>query len=179
LIVSADADLAEGFLFDEEEKVIQVARVIHPAHIPIAAGLAGALALGTLVVLGVRRRQQALAAHPAEGRLFIVNEFGDRRFSMTLDTFGRNQITLKKKDLEKQGMHPTTHVTRLDIASRSEAEHKMGRINVDVYLDGEKNPSITRRIAPRGEIKLGGYRFWLLKDPDDEQFRDRSEDMLF
>jgi hypothetical protein len=179
LTVSADADLEEGFLLGEEEEVIQVTRVIHPAHLPIAASLAGLLVLGTLVVLGVHRRQQALAVHPAEGRLFIVNEFGDRRFSMTLDTFERNQITLKKRDLEKQGMHPATHVTRLDIACRSEADHKIGRINVNVYLDGEKNPSITRTIAPRGEIKLGGYRFWLLKDPDDEQFRDRSEDMLF
>jgi hypothetical protein len=49
---------------------------------------------------------------------------------------------------------------------------------VRAYLDGEKQPALERVLNPRGEVKLGRYQFWLLKDPDDEQFRDRSQDMI-
>jgi hypothetical protein len=169
ITVQTDATLNEGFMFDQQKDSITFSRIRHPWHIPILIGLIGTIIALILLFIAWRRYQHALQVHPAVGDLRIVNQYGSTRFRQRLDSFERNRLTFKEKELSE-----TVHVTKLEVRCDSEEAHERKAIDVKVHLDGDKQPFIERTLRPGGEVKLGQYQLWLLKDPTDAQLNDRS-----
>lgn len=170
ITVTAIAELNEGFGYRQKEATLNVERVRHPQHFPTFLGIV-AIIIGVIVLVILwKQRMQRLRVHPAVGNLQIVNLHGSRRFRQSLDSFQRNRITFTAKELAE-----TVHVTKVKVYCPDETAHKNKSIIVDVYLNDEKQPSISQKtLNPGGEVKLGIYQLWLIKDPTDAQLEDRS-----
>ena len=170
ITAQTNAALNDGFMFAQQEDSITLTRIRHPWHIPILIGLIATIIVLILSFIAWQRYKHAREVHPAVGDLRIVNRYGSTRFRQRLDSFGQNRIIFKEKELSE-----TVHVTRLEVRCDSEEAHERKAVDVKVYLDGGKQPSVERTLRPGGEVKLGQYQLWLLKDPTDAQLDDRSE----
>lgn len=168
--VTTISDLNEGFLYDTKTDTISLKRIRHPQHAPILLGTIVAIILAILLAMAWKQYQKSLRIHPAVGDLRIVNHHGSTRFRQRLDSFERNRIVFKADDLSQ-----TIHVTKLDVRCPDEASHDNKKVHVKVCLNGEKTPQIERVLGPGGEVKLGQYQLWLLKDPTDAQLEPRSD----
>lgn len=170
LRVEAVGDLQTGYLYDERHRTqtLSLARIRHPLHIPILLG-----ALLTLLVVSTgshlaMRRYRSITKHPCTGRLYLVDSASVPLWQHGLDNYNRNHIVIKS------GFNPLTRVTKMEILCQSEADNQAGRVQVKVWLDRNKTPTVDRSLGPKSEVKLGKLGFWLLKDPTEEQLsRDR------
>lgn len=144
-------------------------RIRHPLHIPILIGIIIGLAFLLLLLLAIARWRRSKRVHPATGDIRIVNEFGTTRFRAQLDNYERNRIVFKQTDLAN-----TIHVNKLIVTCDSDQANQSGMVQVQVFLNGDHQPTLERALRRGGEMKLGQHRLWLLKDPSDEQLRDRS-----
>lgn len=170
IAVQMDATLNEGFLFARQVDSITITRIRHPWHIPILTAIIAIIITLILLFIAWKRYRHSLQVHPAVGDIRIVNQHGSTRFRERLESFNRNRIKFNEKAL-----NDTVHVTKLEIRCDSEDAHNSESVDVKVYLDGDKQPAVERTMRPGGEVKLGQYKLWLLKDPTDAQLDDRSE----
>jgi hypothetical protein len=169
ITVNATGGLKDGLMYGSQTDTLTVTRIRHPHHIPILIGVLVAIIVVVLLFILWQRYLHSLQVHPAVGDLRIVNEYGNPRFRQRLDNFQRNRITFKEKELSE-----TVHVTKLEVSCPTEDAHNNRAVDVKVYLNDEKHPTVERTLRPGSEVKLGQYRLWLLKDPTDEQLEERS-----
>jgi hypothetical protein len=166
-------DLQPGYVYVGAGKSIHVSRVIYPPIIPVFSGGFFALAMVasgvTIAVVRWKRSQQ----HPCKGDLLIVDANSVKKFQDKLDIHNRNRVIFSTKDISS-----LTHIRRMEVTCLSDQESKDGQVYIKLWLDKDRTPVLIQHPLRRsGEVKVGNYNFWLLKDPDEDQLsKDRTED---
>lgn len=165
----AVSDLQVGYLFDGDPIVdTTITRVRHPLHIPIAIGIVLALAAIAAVTYILRKRYLAITVHPCTGRVYLVDYASVPQWQHGLDAHNRNHIVVGG------GFPALTRVRKMQFDCVSDEDNKNGRVQVKIWIDKAKTPVVDRSLGKKGEVRVGSFNFWLLKDPTDEQLsRDR------
>lgn len=170
LRVEAVDTLRPGYLYDNARQVetVQLKRVIHPLHIPIAISAALLLLAASAVTWVSVTRYRRITRHPCVGRLYIVDSASVPLYQLGLDSYNRNHIVVKG------GINPLTRINKIEVRCNNDADNSNGRVHIQLWIDKERTPVLDREFGPKGEARIGTQNFWLLKDPTDEQLsRDR------
>lgn len=163
------SQLQPGYIFESPDLKLHVTRIRHPLQFPILIALSLLLAIIIIVVIFIIVRDRRARQHPCVGLLYIVDAYGAPRFQNRLGIY--NKVVFTSRDI-----NPVTHIRKMVVSCASEQESKDGQIYVSIWLDNDNSPILYQHSLRRnGEVKIGRFEFWLLKDPTEEQLsRDRS-----
>lgn len=152
---------------------VLIERVLYPLHLPILIGVLILLLVTATSTTAAVIRNRRLKQHPCKGLIYIVDSYGVPKFQARLDSYGKNRVIFTSRDI-----NPLTHIRRLEVICKSPEESKRSEVYVTFWLDKDRNPALFQHsLRQGGEIRVGKYAFWILKDPDEDQLsHDRSED---